>query len=461
MHSVRVRCGLVIVHRWSALNERQRALLKRLAAGEDPAAWAPGDWRSAHALRDRGLLTLRRSGGKVHAEVTDAGRFYLRHGHHPDHPGFADSGAQAVSAGQRGSKGRRRSPMSRSERPVARARRTQAVELVERLVAEGRIRVVELDDDEIAEWRRVVDYAKRHGLEPQGKRMEKTRFGARGLEIFLAEGPHPNSRNQRSKGDPSAVPVPTRLSSPHPAVAALRDDEERLVIPPVLRRRSLLMLQALAAEAVRRGHEVREGRSYYSQREGGVDMVVDGFAYTVTVKQEFPQSTNPERAARLVVELDHGRTSRPGRWRDRKRETLEDILGLILGEVEARALEDAERRAAEEQAKAEREVHWQEAMEKAKRQAVQDQLAEALREEAGRWREAAELGEYCDALERRLVELGSVPDEADAASPRRWLEWARGYVRAIDPLSQPRGMPTPCDLTSEELRPYLQGGLRG
>jgi hypothetical protein len=34
---------------------------------------------------------------------------------------------------------------------------------------------------------------------------------------------------------------------------------------------------------------------------------------------------------------------------------------------------------------------------------VRDQLAEVLREEAGRWREAAVLGEYRDALERRLV----------------------------------------------------------
>ncbi|MEV5506646.1 hypothetical protein [Streptomyces orinoci] len=141
-------------------------------------------------------------------------------------------------------------------------------------------------------------------------------------------------------------------------MAVLRDDEERLVMPPVLRRRSLLILQALAAEAVRRGYEVRAGRSYHSRREGGVDVVVDGFAYTITVRQEFPQSTNPERAARLVVELDHGRTNRPGRWRDRKRATLEDTLGVILGEIEARALEDAERRASEEQAKEEREIRW-------------------------------------------------------------------------------------------------------
>ncbi|MET7730683.1 hypothetical protein ABZT02_04895 [Streptomyces sp. NPDC005402] len=59
-----------------------------------------------------------------------------------------------------------------SERPVARARRAKAHELIERLVAGGRVRITDPDDDEVAEWRRVVNYAKRHGLEPAGKRIE-------------------------------------------------------------------------------------------------------------------------------------------------------------------------------------------------------------------------------------------------------------------------------------------------
>ncbi|MEV5506680.1 hypothetical protein [Streptomyces orinoci] len=85
----------------------------------------------------------------------------------------------------------------------------KAMELVERLVAEGRVRVVEPDDDEIAEWRRVVNYAKRHGLEPQGRRIEKARFGTRGLEMLLAEGPIPTHGGPEPQGDVPAVPVPT------------------------------------------------------------------------------------------------------------------------------------------------------------------------------------------------------------------------------------------------------------
>lgn len=198
-----------------------------------------GEWRSAYALCDRGLLTVSKSDGGVHAEVTAAGRFYLRHGRHPDDPAFADDGVQVASVGPSGltkggarreATGRKHNPTPYSERPIARARRAKAQELVDRLVDEGRVRLADPDDDEVAEWRRVVDYAKRHGLEPQGRRIAKARFGRHGLEMLLAEGPHPNSRSQRPKAGAPVVPVPTRLSSLHPAVAALRDDDGQLVM---------------------------------------------------------------------------------------------------------------------------------------------------------------------------------------------------------------------------------------
>ncbi|MBQ0825085.1 hypothetical protein [Streptomyces tagetis] len=191
-------------------------------------------------------------------------------------------------------------------------RRARAQELVERLVAEGRVRIAD-PDDEVAEWRRVVNYAKCHGLKPAGKRIERVPYGGPGLGLFLAEGSHPNARNQRPKAAEELTPVLARLGHLHPVVAALKDDERRLVMPSALRRRSLLPLQDLTVEAVRRGHEVRKAGSSFYPREGGVDVAVDGFACTVSVRQEFPSSTNPERSARLVVELAHGLTDRPGR----------------------------------------------------------------------------------------------------------------------------------------------------
>lgn len=92
------------------------------------------------------------------------------------------------------------------ERVAMPPRRAKAQELVERLLAEGRVRITDPSDDEVAEWRRVVNYAKRHGMEPEGRRIEKVPYGGLGLEFFLAEGgPHPNAR---SRGRRRAVRFP-------------------------------------------------------------------------------------------------------------------------------------------------------------------------------------------------------------------------------------------------------------
>ncbi|WP_249125991.1 hypothetical protein [Streptomyces sp. A2-16] len=215
------------------------------------------------------------------------------------------------------------------------------------------------DEDEITEWRRAINYAKRHGLEPQGKRIEKTSYSRSGFEMFLATGPHVNSRGQ-APSDAPQVQVPVQLRSPHPVVIALRD-EERLTMPSTLRRRTLLLLQGLVGEAVRRGYEVR-GSPARSWRAGEVNVVVGDFACTVTIQQEFPQSDNPERSGRLVIELPYNRSGRQRRWGDRKRWVVEDALGAVLREIEARAVEEAQRRVDEAQAEADREVRWKEAM---------------------------------------------------------------------------------------------------
>ncbi|KOU44458.1 hypothetical protein ADK53_02450 [Streptomyces sp. WM6373] len=457
------------MHRWSPLNERQLALLGRLANSEEPGpSWDPGEWRSAYALRDRGLAMIKRSGGEVQVQVTEAGTFYIQHGHHPDDPAHARDEKIAKEEG----KGGGRSP-SHNDRPIALARRAKATDLVRRLGAERRLTITQPDEATVTEWRRVIDYAKRHGLVPEGKRIERIRMWNGDLQISLVEGPHPNSRRQ-APDDAPPIQVPSQLRSPHPVVAALRDDECRLVMPVPLRRRSLLLLQGLVAESVRREHKVKEHRvpdryrsraytyagrhhpSGYSRREGELDIVVGGFTYTVTIQQESPQSTDPERSKNLVIELGYSRSSRQSRWADRKRWVLEDILGAVLREIETRAVEDAQRQVDEERAKAEREVRWRAAMEKAKEQAAQDQFAEVVRAQVRHWQEAAELSAYCNALERRL-QAATGEEEAELDSAREWLAWIRRYIQSVDPLTRLPGMPTASEPKPEELKPYLNG----
>ncbi|MEU2874815.1 hypothetical protein [Streptomyces sp. NPDC007070] len=209
-------------------------------------------------------------------------------------------------------------------------------ELIERLTAEGRIRGTDLDDDEVGERRRVVDYAKRQGLEPAGKRIEWT-------------SPSTASR-----------------------------------IPP-------------ASDRSRRSPQIRS-----------------------------VPSVDPERSVRLVVELSRGLTGRPGRWRDRKTRTL-GALGLIRGEIEARAVEDARRRQ-EEQVHVARGLRWRADM--AKNQAVREQFAQALCEEAPR-RQGAQpsvrtLPHNPDVPESPVPTLsGSVPHGAPVWSSTDAALWAQ------------------------------------
>ncbi len=226
-------------------------------------------------------------------------------------------------------------------------------------------------------------------------------------------------------------------------------------MPTALRRRALLLFQGLAAEAVRRGYGVRD-RPGCSWRVGEVDVVVDGYACAVMIQQEFPQSTDPERSQKLVIELGYPRSDRQSRWGDRKRWVLEDVLGAVLREIETRAAEDVQRKEAEARAKTDREVRWRAAMEKATEQALQAQLADTLREQASSWQETTALRAYCDALEHRIAEETDV-EEPQVASARRWLAWARRYTQSVDPLHQLPTMPASKEPEPEDLKPYLKG----
>ncbi|WP_127361427.1 hypothetical protein [Actinacidiphila soli] len=87
------------MQRWSRLNERQLALLTRIGAGADPVNSDNADLAlTARALKERGLITMPKVHGKKwQAEITDAGTFYLEHGHHPDVPAKRPRTAAATS----------------------------------------------------------------------------------------------------------------------------------------------------------------------------------------------------------------------------------------------------------------------------------------------------------------------------------------------------------------------------
>lgn len=357
---------------------------------------------------------------------------------------------------------------------TAQRRRTEATKLVERLVADRLVVIKAPTDGEIAHWRKTVDFAKRHNLVPDGHHIEKIRQWNRDrdLHIRLVKGNHANTK--RETPDLPRVAVPDSLRSPHPVVANLRDDSGRLVMPQNLRRRCLLILQGLAAEATRRGHKITEhpvlkhqhnryygysrdrDRPPYSRREGELNVVVNGFSYPVTIQQVSPQSEDSEKAQRLVIELSPYRSEgRQCRWADGKLRLAEDGLAALIREVETRAVEEQQRQLDEERTKAVRKVRWEQAMQVASQKAIEAHYAKALESQIERWQRAKELREYQQALEHRLATPRST--DRDLSATREWLDWIKQHITRTDPTEKLPAMPPAPELRHEDLTPYLNG----
>jgi hypothetical protein len=201
------------------------------------------------------------------------------------------------------------------------------------------------------------------------------------------------------------------------------------------------------------------GRHYpsrYSRREGKIRIGIGEFSYAVTIAEESPQTANPERSGRLIVEVSRYRSEgRQCRWAGQKTRTVEDHLGAVLRELETRAVEDAQRIAAEETARAEPRRGWEQAMVEAQGKAYKERDAAALRDQVTRWREAREITRYCQALADRLKD--EPPDSPDVRRTRDWLSWARSLATALDPLQTLPTFPERPELTPGDLEPYPEG----
>lgn len=157
------------MHKWDPLNRRQSDVLNRIAAGEG-VSLDSGAKRSARALQDRGLLRISRRDGVWTAELTDDGHFYLDHGHDPERQ--QPNHDAPVGSGQ-SSEPRTPQPPRTTAR-IADERRRAADELVATLRDKRRIDIVAPDEDTIAHWRKVVDFAKRHRMVPQDTRSQSS-----------------------------------------------------------------------------------------------------------------------------------------------------------------------------------------------------------------------------------------------------------------------------------------------
>jgi hypothetical protein len=273
---------------------------------------------SAAALRSRGLIVLTRRAGRWNATITDAGEFYLQHGYHPEYPdpnrlhpvhsrGTAHDSEQATpsTVEHDAVSG---APDPDTPVPVSRQRRQAAEALMTQLKQHRSVTVPTATSAETALLRKVLDFARRHQLVPPGYHIVTAR-AADSARVSLVTGTHPNARLSQSSKQPE-----TRIDDRtlHSTVEALRDDSYRLMMPPPIRDRAVLILQLVAIEARRRGYSLHgvpvEERHYihhptaekpgYARREGQIGIGINNVVYLVTIRQRGPEATDT-RSERL------------------------------------------------------------------------------------------------------------------------------------------------------------------
>lgn len=419
------------------LNVRQVEVLRWITAGCPDGVMSDFTYKAtAVALQNRRLATVSRKNGVWRAEATDAGRHYLAHGAYPTdaRPPVADR--WRPDSGSCGVIGR---PIA----PVA--------DLIREVLAAGGVLVVDRRVDK-RDFDRLVAAADRSSLLPPGQQLVM-HSGDRWEDgiVRLVDLP--------SWVQPVAdhIPVPAALRSPHPIVAALSQDHS-FAITAIARSRALRLLQALIAEALRRGHEVQpssfEGgrRSGYNSRRSGLDIVVHGHPIRIDIRQQVdrsphqPTPTELRRAerdswyripasdaapsSRLSIELG-GYEGGQSRWNDTPTHRLEDALPQVMRSIELRAGAAERARVAAEEKAARRRREWETAMTEARAQFRQSCLAASLIAQVDAWTLAQRLGDYLAAMQAEIEGIAN-PEDVDAA--QRWLMWARAYRDRLDPL---------------------------
>jgi hypothetical protein len=241
------------VQRWAKLNERQLAVLRRIGDGVEPVS--AKDFQLAntvYALRDRGLAVTPRRDGIWRAEITDAGRYYLEHGRHPDTPDVGGS-VDPVPIG------------TRQGRPSV----GSPADLISRIQSEGgTLRVENPDQETRAAYRRAIHAAKQGNMVPAGLQLRHTGRTIGDLIIRLSgsDASDETDWNRIRQNTRDRVSRATNRS------AKLKVDPAVLDVSEALLPRALHLVQALSTEAPgsagSRAFAVRDGVSALAQPPG-------------------------------------------------------------------------------------------------------------------------------------------------------------------------------------------------
>lgn len=399
------------------VNEQQLEVLRWISAGCPVGVMKDSSFKtSAVALRNRGLAVVSKR-GRWHASLTDAGRHYLEHGTYPVEPASEEPTPRKPT---------RRLP--RTKLPAAEAGSNGA----------NRVRVAE-------------------------------------SPIAL---PPPPAKAARE------VPVPHRLVKPHPFVVEARE-AGNLPVSKSLTPRALRVAHALAvafekegwavsskSKSVDRwGHpwggrelfvvdtgEYRQG-VYFGEENDRADHVLT--AYELKQKERYGYSYAPKfdytPSGRLFIEIETWHRGRRQRWADRQRWNVEEKLGQIVDEIEARAGLEREDRLEREREEAERQVRIQAAVQEATLLMRESHRKDVFLAQVEQWHSTNRIREFLAAMEAAVAGL---PDGDAKLEASDWMRWCQSCTSALDPLGSDMRCPEDPEPTEEALRPFMPGWLR-
>ena len=390
---------LLMVNVRAPLTERQLAILKWVESGcPDDVPDLNASKRTARALEDRRLVKVSRKDGLWRAALTTAGRYYLDHGEHPPASSRVPRPLPLPSLPRK-----RATPRAAPSVPCEPRPKPLPVteQLIADLIASGGELRIDRDKDKV-NYEARVGAAIRHGKVPEGKLLTIENDTWREWIIRLQDPP----TWMTMVLDP--IPVPSQLRNPHTVVKRLQG-EGSLPLTKAVQPRALRLIQALLAEAERRGYRAgfsRPAQQYgrnrgYSADEGHFVVAVQGHEFAVRISQEIDRTAHTatpaeeRRAARETwfripaydeqpskrptFSLANGRQYRQSTWSDSDKGELEVWLPQILQEIELRAGFAEQQRLEQEREAAERERLWKEAMSKAERRYAEDHRAGVLR----------------------------------------------------------------------------------
>jgi hypothetical protein len=443
----------VSAQRIVVLSDRQAAVLAWVRDGCVEGVWPDQTHKStAAALKNRGLITVSRRGGRWSAQLTEQGRAAL------DTGTFTQRRADAPIA-----------PAAGTSSAVATAR-LEILDLLERLSAEPVLHVVSPSMEVRAAYRRAMSRAITSGQVPAGHVLRHSGRDSGDMIIRLV----PTPPETETHPPLAPVPIPEQLEQPHPVVRAL------LEATPVggsvhTQQRAMRVLHGVAVEAERRGWQFSD----HVGVDGGfrIEVGPDAFDFLLVEEteqvtvipdedlaaakydwQRLPTSTETVASGRLALELHERYRYRPLRWADRKRWTLDQKLPEVFRHIEEAARAAAEAR---DHVRADAEARrrtWEEAVDAARGRFIVALNRERIAEQVRARRQAIDMRDYA----AELTDLaGSTEGAERRAAILGWAELVSAEADRLDPLLAEDGLRPiePDTIPPSKLDPFMPAGM--